>query len=105
MISEARLGGDGVAIADVTLWEIAMLVTRGRVKLPHSLGAFLRHLEETFHILPVNGDIAERSMLFTESYPKDPTDRIIGAIALAHGIPLVTADSKILASKEVPCIW
>jgi len=42
---------------------------------------------------------------FSQQYPKNPTDRLIGATALAHELPLVTKDSQIHSSGEVRCIW
>lgn len=105
MIGTARLEGGGVAIADVTLWELAMLITRGRIKPPHSLSTFLRRVEETFLVFPITSATVEASMQFSKRYPNDPTDRLIGATALVHRMPLVTKDDRIRASKEVECIW
>ena len=96
---------DGVAIADKTLWELAMLVSRKRVGVRTSLRDFLQSVERYCTVLPITGAIAERAIQFTARYPKDPTDRIIGATALIHGIPLVTQDKGIRRSKEVDCIW
>ncbi|HEY1744722.1 MAG TPA: type II toxin-antitoxin system VapC family toxin [Granulicella sp.] len=103
-ITEARRRG-GVAISDKTLWELAMMVSRKQVHVKTSLQEFLREVEHYFVILPITGAIAERSMGFTAGYPKDPTDRIIGATALIHGLSLITADQSIRSSGEVPCIW
>lgn len=105
MIGTARLEEGGVAVADVTLWELGMLITRGRIKPPHSLATFLRRVEETFLVFPITSATAEASMQFSKRYPNDPTDRIIGATAVIEGISLVTADEKIRASREVSCIW
>jgi PIN domain nuclease of toxin-antitoxin system len=104
MIAAARLEG-GVAIADITVWELGMLITRGRIQPPHSLSAFLRHVEETFVILPITAATVEASMQFSKQYPNDPSDRIIGATAVVEGVSLVTADEKIRASSEVSTIW
>lgn len=103
-ISAAR-ANDGLAIADKTLWEIAHLVSLGRVELQSSVQEFLGAVEQYFVVLPITAAVAERSVLFTRSYPKDSTDRIIGATALANAIELVTADRLIRKSGEVPCIW
>ena len=103
-ISRARASG-GLAISDKTLWEVANLVSRGRIKLHASLREGLVSIEENFVVFPVTAAVAERSVLFSRKYPKDPADRIIGATALAHGVELVTADQAIRSSGEVPCIW
>ena len=94
-----------VAISDMTLWEVAMMVSRKRVLIDRPLDAYLRHIESEFVVLPITGKIAERAMQFSQDFPRDPADRIIAATALVHGIQLVTGDAQILASKEVDCIW
>ena len=103
-IIEVRQMG-GLAISDKTLWEIAWLKNAGRIEVQGTLREFLLTIERNFAVLPITAAVAERSTLFSASYPKDPADRIIGATALANGIELITADKAIRASGEVPCIW
>lgn len=105
LIAEARTRNTGVAIADKTLWELAMLATLGRIKPVIPLGPYLRRVEEMFAVFPITGTIAERAMQFTSAYPNDPADRLIGATASVQGIPLVTRDSKIIKSGEIKCVW
>lgn len=104
-IEEARQNENGLAIASVTLWEIAMMATRDRIQLADSLESFLQTIESSFIVLSLTGSIARRSMEFTGHYPSDPMDRIIGATALVEGLSLITRDDAIRSSKEVPCIW
>ncbi len=82
-----------------------MNVGRGGIQVPATVLDYLQGLEKTFIVLPITGLIADRSMRFSENYPRDPTDRMIGATALVHNVPLVTADRKIRASGEVNCVW
>ena len=82
-----------------------MLISRRRVGIKTSLRDFLQAIEKNFTVLPISGEIAERAVQFTARYPKDPTDRIIGATAVVHDLSLVTSDKLILASGEVECIW
>jgi PIN domain nuclease of toxin-antitoxin system len=96
---------DGLAISDKTLWELAMAISRGRLIVRTSVRDFLQIVEHNFTVLPITSAIAERSVLFSDQYPKDPTDRIIGATALVHGMKLITRDKRIRASREVDCIW
>lgn len=103
-ISQAR-NQDGLAISDKSLWELAMLISRGRVHVRTSISDFLREIERNFTVLPISGAIAEKSMQFTDRYPKDPTDRIIGATAVVHQIALITKDEQIRNSGEVHCVW
>jgi PIN domain nuclease of toxin-antitoxin system len=96
---------DGVAVADKTLWELAMLISRGRVGVRTPLRDFLEAVERYCAVLPVTAAIAERAVGFSQRYPGDPTDRLIGATAVVHRMKLVTKDAGIRRSKEVECIW
>ena len=94
-----------LAIADITLREIADQISRQRIRVSLPLDVYLRFVESVFLVLAVNGAIAERSVRFGSNYPKDPADRLIGATAIVHGAQLVTADGKIRRSGEVDCVW
>ena len=95
----------GLALSDNSSWEVAMIVQAGRIRVEGSLYAFLRVMEQNFAVLPITAAIAERSILFTKPFPKDPSDRIIAATAIVHGLRSVTADRAILRSGEVNCVW
>lgn len=103
-IRQARRA-DGVAIADKTLWELAMAFSRGRIGDGMSLRELLQETERNFVVLPLNAAVAERSVEFGKSFPADPADRIIAATAIVNGLSLVTADAQIRKSGEVRCIW
>ena len=104
-IDEARDRGDGLAISDMTLWEVGTLAIRGRIHLGISLESFLQEVEARFVVLPISGRACARAMAFPAAYPKDPSDRIIGATALVEGLSLITADREIRRSKLVRTIW
>jgi PIN domain nuclease of toxin-antitoxin system len=97
--------GEGIAISDISLWEVAMISPLPSFNLTRPLDEYLRYLAGTFIVLPITPAIALRSVAFSPSYPKDPADRIVGATALEHGLTLVSSDRKIRKSGEVPCIW
>jgi PIN domain nuclease of toxin-antitoxin system len=103
-IAEARAGSRGIGIADVTLLELAMLGTLGRIRPAIPLGLYLEKVEEMFEVFPITAAIAARSMQFSEAYPRDSAGRLIGAAASVHGIPLVTRDGAIRLSGEVNCV-
>jgi PIN domain nuclease of toxin-antitoxin system len=105
VIEETRHRGQGLAISDITLLEIAMLESKGRIKLNASLETFLAEVEIRFVVLPITSRVCARAMGLPAAYPKDPADRIIGATALVEGVPLVTADNDIRRLKALPTIW
>jgi PIN domain nuclease of toxin-antitoxin system len=105
VIEETRLGGEGLALCDISLLEIAILESKGRIKLNASLEGFLSQIEARFVILPITGPVCAQVLGLPASYPKDPADRVIGATAIVEGVPLVTVDSGIRASKALRTIW
>jgi PIN domain nuclease of toxin-antitoxin system len=104
-IDDARQNGDGLAISDITLLELAILSNKGRIRLDISLESFLREVEARFTILPITGRACVRILGLPPAYPKDPADRIIGGTALVEGLPLLTADREIRRSRALPTIW
>jgi len=104
-IDEARNRGVGLAISDMTLWEVGTLASRGRIQLGISLESFLQEVETRFVVLPITSRACARAIGFPSTYPKDPADRIIAATALVEGLSLITADREIRRSKLVPTIW
>ena len=105
-IDEARRNGDGLAISDITLLELATLASKGRIRLIISLESFLREIEARFFtILPISGRACVRALGLPAVYPKDPADRIIAGTALVEGLSLLTADRAIRRSRTLPTIW
>ena len=105
---ELGLSRGELAIADITLWELALLHERGRLVLPHDVAPshYLKQLQAALRlqVLPITAEIAllSRSSLFPHG---DPANRLIGATALHHGASLITADAKLRALAELNTIW
>lgn len=95
---------DGLAISCHTLWEMALLISKKRISTEGSLRGFLEAVEKRFTVLPITGAIAERATQFSDRYPRDPADRLIGATAIVNNLILLTSDKAIAASGEVQCI-
>lgn len=98
---------DGLAIADITIWELALLFSRNRLD---SYGALENAVKDivTYSgvaVRPITTEIASLAMHFPVAYPKDPVDRLIGATARAEGLPLVTRDERIRSSPLLKTIW
>ncbi|MGC2198249.1 MAG: type II toxin-antitoxin system VapC family toxin [Terriglobales bacterium] len=104
-IDDARRNGDGLAISDITLLELATLASKGRIRLNISLESFLHEIEARFTILPISGRACVRALGLPAVYPKDPADRIIAGTALVEGLSLLTADRAIRRSRALPTIW
>jgi PIN domain nuclease of toxin-antitoxin system len=104
-INDARQNGEGLAISDITLLELATLANKGRIRLDISPESFLSEVEARFIILPISGRACVRVFALPTGYPKDPADRIIGATALVEGLALLTANREIRRSRTVHTIW
>jgi PIN domain nuclease of toxin-antitoxin system len=88
-----------LAISDIVLWEIAMLVSLGRITLdPNSLE--FRHWLQSLTIFPITLEIARQSRKL--DFSSDPADEIIAATSIVEKVPLLTRDRRILKSKMVP---
>ena len=96
---------DGVAIASITLWELAMLIARGRIQAFGTVDASVRLLTEGVIIRPITPEVAALAAQFPADFPADPADRLIGATAVAEGMSLVTRDAKLRASPLLRTIW
>ena len=104
-IENSRRSGEALALSDISLLEIAIAESKGRIKLNTSVETFLAEIEARFVVLPITGRICVRALGLPPSYPKDPADRVIAATALVEGFPLITADDNIRRSKAVSTIW
>ncbi len=95
----------GLAIADITLWELAMLLSRGRIQAYGTVEASVRLLTEGLVIKPITPEIAAISAQFPTEFAKDPADRLIAATARAEGLVLVTHDEKLRTSPLLQTVW
>jgi PIN domain nuclease of toxin-antitoxin system len=98
---------DGLAIAAISLWELASLFSRRRIETYGTVEASVRQVLQAVgvSVKDLTPEIAVLATQFPDEYPRDPADRLIGATALAEGIALVTQDAQIRSSPLLKTIW
>lgn len=100
-----KAGPSGLAVSAITLVEIANLIRRGRLRIHTTPEAVIERYTAGIMVLPITREIAGLTLYFPEGFPNDPSDRVIAATARAEGLPLVTADQRILDCPLVKTIW
>jgi PIN domain nuclease of toxin-antitoxin system len=105
-LRKAERNGE-LAISSITLWELALLYQRGRLRASGSIESSIRIILEKsrVEVIEISPEIAALTATFPESYSKDPADRLIGATARALGLTLITQDERILSSPLVRSLW
>jgi PIN domain nuclease of toxin-antitoxin system len=103
-IREARQSSE-IAIATITLWELAWLAQNGRIVVPGSVESFVRETIARVVLRPETPEIAALAVRLPERFPRDPSDRLIAATAMIEGAALVTADTRIRQSKVLNTVW
>ncbi len=104
---EVGSGGAGLAVSSISVWELAMLVERGRLELTTTPTEWVERCESLpfLSFVPVDNRVALRSVSLAPSFHADPADRVIVATALVHDMTLVTKDERIRGYGLVPTIW
>jgi PIN domain nuclease of toxin-antitoxin system len=105
LLKEGEYSGQ-LACADISLWEIAMLLKKGRLRVSEKAGDFIQTLLDArgYKLLPITPDIAARSQS-TEIPQRDPADRLIAATALAGDAELLSADDAMRKVMGLKVVW
>lgn len=90
-------------VADISLWEVAMLVERGRLALDVPLREWIDAAAHprSVHVVPVSPPIAAEVASLPDSFHRDPADRLIVSTSRALGVPVLTHDTLIAKSGLV----
>jgi PIN domain nuclease of toxin-antitoxin system len=102
-----ELDGGDIIVSAISAWEISMLVANQRLVLSMEVSAWLSTVAEieAVRFLPVDVEIATKSVELPGEFHKDSADRIIVATARKLAAPLITKDDKIRAYPHVKTIW
>jgi len=94
-------------ICDISIWEIAMLIEKGRLKVAAPAAEFIRLAIQSrgYYVQEITPDIAELSARLGIEGLSDPADRIIAATSILLTTPLVTADERLRTAGAVSVAW
>jgi PIN domain nuclease of toxin-antitoxin system len=96
-----------VGIAAISVWETAMLVEKGRIKLEKPVLAWVQEALALpgIELKALSPEIAVESTQLPNGFHGDPADRLIVATARMHRLILLTRDQRILdyADKKYLC--
>lgn len=95
-----RSSTDDCWLSPISVWEIGMLDTKGKIKLSPDDRSWI---DQSFEVLPLRSaplthEVARASFLLDLEHG-DPADRFLGATARVYELTLVTADRRLLASE------
>ncbi len=96
----------GICCSDISLWEIAMLIFKGRIDVKADPVRFIDDIVQALRmsVLPISPEIAVMA-LSREFMHGDPADRLIASTAKVHGAELVTADEYLRSLPGLKTIW
>ena len=103
----SAIAGNSIYISSISVWEIALLHLRKRLKLSIGINEWIAASEKLpfLSFIPVDNSIAVKSVALPEPFHKDPADRIIISTAITLGAALVTKDEKIINYSYTETIW
>ena len=98
---------EGMIICDISLWEIAMLLQKGRLRVDADPLSFINLLLQAnrTRVQAITPHIATLASQFPAEINSDPADRLIAATTLAENGTLVTADRNLQSATQLPTLW
>jgi PIN domain nuclease of toxin-antitoxin system len=92
-------------LSPICVWEALLLLERGRISspLPPQETVARMLVAGPFREAPLTHAVALESRRLDLPHD-DPADRFIAATAVVHGLTLVTADHRLLASNAYPVL-
>ncbi len=93
----------GLGVSVISCWEIAKLVSLGRLKLgkPVADWIVMGLAYRGIHTLALSPTIAVEANQLPGTFHRDPADQLLVATARVLNIAMLTADAKILAYPHV----
>jgi PIN domain nuclease of toxin-antitoxin system len=96
---------DRIGVSSISMWELGMLVRRGRISLDRDVALWMRQAlaDSRIAVLAPGAGVALAAALL--NFPGDPADRLIYAAASQAGARLVTRDARIARFDPARVLW
>ena len=94
---------NGLGLSIISVWEVAKKNQLGKLELDRPLGEWI-NTALTFSnlvVLPISREIVLDATALPDGFRSDPADELIVATARVLGVPLLTADRKLLDYPHV----
>jgi len=86
---------DELLIAAISWYELGWLAEKQRIVIDVPVRTWLEDLGAQVRTVGITPAIADTAVGLPSTFPRDPTDRIVYATAIEHGVKLVTRDEAI----------
>jgi PIN domain nuclease of toxin-antitoxin system len=93
--AETIVNAEELAVAAASWFELAWLVQRNRITVALPPRAWLERLGTQIRTIDATPAIVVTAAELPRSFPQDPSDRVIYATAIEHGLQLVTRDEQL----------
>jgi PIN domain nuclease of toxin-antitoxin system len=93
-------------VSVVSAWEVAIKAAGGKLRLEEPPAPWFRALVERYALreVPLDAGIACAAAALPKLH-RDPFDRVIVALAQAHGLTVLTSDQNIRQYEGVRTLW
>ena len=93
-------------VSAVSPWEVAIKVAGGKLRLEEPPVRWFRGLVERYDLreVPLDAAVACAAAALPLLH-RDPFDRVIVALAQAHGLTVLTSDDNIRRYPDVATLW
>jgi PIN domain nuclease of toxin-antitoxin system len=90
-------------LSPISVWEVGMLATRGRIRLHAELRQWVVQARQRFSLqdAPLNLEVALTSRAITLPH-RDPADHFIAATAIVYDLTLLTVDQHLTQAEWLP---
>jgi PIN domain nuclease of toxin-antitoxin system len=92
-------------LSPISLWELMILVEKGRVTLNVSIEEWIAQVlrEAPIREAPLTAEVVLATKKISLPH-RDPADTLLAATALAFGLTLVTSDARLLSLSVLPTL-